>query len=216
MPGHDPVEALAIEVDDHRHVAEVAEAVLEDRLPDVALVELGVADEGHEPALRLARDRLAEMEPQVAIGQRREHRGDRTEADRAGREVDRVGVLGPRRVRLQPAELAQPGEHRGVEVAEQVLERVVGRRGMRLDGDEVAGPQPAEVERGQDRDDRGARGLVATDLDPVVARPDVVGLVDHPDGQPQDPGGDGVERGGVGDARACRLAGRGALGAPRR
>ncbi len=105
---HDAVEALAIEVDDHRHVAEVAEAVLEDRLPDVALVELRVADEGHEPALRLARDRLAEVEPQVAIGERREHRGDRTEADRARREVDRVGILGPRRVRLQPAELAQP------------------------------------------------------------------------------------------------------------
>ena len=108
MPGHDPVEALAVEVDDHRHVAELAEALLEDRLPDVALVELGVADERDEPALRLARDRVAEVEPQVAVGQRREHRRDRAQADRAGREVDRVGILGPRRVRLQPAELAQP------------------------------------------------------------------------------------------------------------
>ena len=52
---------------------------------------------------------------------------------------------------------------------------------MRLDRDEVAGPEPAEVERGEDRHDRGARCLVAADLDPVAVRPDVVGLVDHPD-----------------------------------
>ena len=36
-PRHDPIEALAVEVDDHRHVAELAQALLEDRLPDVAL-----------------------------------------------------------------------------------------------------------------------------------------------------------------------------------
>ena len=55
---------------------------------------------------------LAEVEPQVAVGQRREHRRDRAKPDRARREVDAVGVLGPRRVRLEPAELAQPGQHR--------------------------------------------------------------------------------------------------------
>ena len=104
--GHDPVQALAVEVDDHRDVAELAQALLEDRLPDVALVELRVADQRHEPALRLARDRLAEVEPQVAVGQGREHRRDRAEPDRSRREVDRVrdpwsatGTTGARRTR---------------------------------------------------------------------------------------------------------------------
>ena len=158
-------------------------------------------------------DRVVEVEPDVAVGQGREHRGDGAQADRARREVDRIRVLGPRRVRLQPAELAEPQQHRLVEVAEQVLDGVVGRRGVRLDRDEVAGPEPAEVERGQDRDDRGARGLVATDLDPVAVRPDVVGLVDHPDREPQDPSRDGVERLVVGAPRRrgdeARCGGRG-------
>ncbi len=68
---------------------------------------------------------------------------------------------------------------------------------MRLDRDEVAGPQPAEVERGQDRDDRRARGLVAADLDAVACW----GGRRWPRGssgrEPQDPPRDGIERRGV-------------------
>jgi hypothetical protein len=74
-----------------------------------------------------------EVESQVAVGEGREHRGDRPEADRPGREVDRIRILRARRVRLEPAELAQTRQHRAVEVAEQVLapwkEDLFGREG---------------------------------------------------------------------------------------
>ncbi len=210
-PRNDPIETLAIQVDDHRHVPELAQALLEDRLPDVAFVKLRIADQGHEPPIGLARDALAEMRPQVAIGQGGEHRGDRPEAHGARGEVDRIGILGPRRIRLQAAEVTQPKEHRRVQVAEQVLDRVVGRRRVRLHRDQVAGSQPAEVERGQDRHDRCARRLVPADLDPIAVRADVVGLVDHPDRQPQHAARDRVQGRIVGPTggRSCRHVGDG-------
>jgi hypothetical protein len=46
--GDDPVETLAVEVDDQDDVAEALDRLLGHRLPDVALVELGVAEEGDE------------------------------------------------------------------------------------------------------------------------------------------------------------------------
>ena len=48
----DAVEALPVQVDDPEHVAEPAGLRLDDRLPEVALVELGVAEQGDEPAAR--------------------------------------------------------------------------------------------------------------------------------------------------------------------
>ena len=46
--GHHPVEALPVEIDDHRDVAEALGGRVGDGLPDVALVEFGVADRGDE------------------------------------------------------------------------------------------------------------------------------------------------------------------------
>ena len=74
-----------------------------DRLPARALVELGVADQRDlAPA-----DRHVEVAGDVAVGERAPDRRGGAEADRAGRVVDRVGVLRARRVGLQAAELAQ-------------------------------------------------------------------------------------------------------------
>ncbi len=49
---HDSVERLAVGVHDQRHVAQPGKGGLHDGLPDVALVELGVADDRDEPASR--------------------------------------------------------------------------------------------------------------------------------------------------------------------
>ena len=46
--GDDPVETLAVEVDDPDDVAEPLDRLLGDRFPDIALVELGIADERDE------------------------------------------------------------------------------------------------------------------------------------------------------------------------
>jgi len=46
-----------------------------------------------------------------------------------------------------------------------------------------------------------------TDLDPIRAWPDVIRLVDHPDGNPQDPARDGIKRGGIRPASRGDLCG---------
>ena len=43
--GHDAVERLAVEVDDPQHLAEPRDDRVDERLPDRALVELGVAEQ---------------------------------------------------------------------------------------------------------------------------------------------------------------------------
>ena len=70
-------------------------------------------------------------------------------------------------------------------MAEQILHRVKYRRGVRLDRDPVLRPQHVEIERGHQRRDRGARRLMAADLEPVAVGPQMVGVVDHPGRQPQ-------------------------------
>ena len=87
--GDDPVEALAVEVHDPEDVAEALDVILEDGLPDVALVELGVA---HQRDVPLGGD-VAEVELGVAGDGGREGRRDGAQPDRSGREVDRVVVL---------------------------------------------------------------------------------------------------------------------------
>ena len=94
--GDHPVERLPVEVDHHREVAELLGCRIGDRLPDVALVEFGVADQCDEPGGGL----LAEVRVGVAAGQCSEQGSDGTQPDRAGGEVGHVGVLRPRRVRL--------------------------------------------------------------------------------------------------------------------
>ena len=75
MPGDDPVEALAVEVDDPGDVAEALQRGVGDGLPDVALVELGVADEGDEAGRglrrRSGRRRSAGRPPRTAARPRR-------------------------------------------------------------------------------------------------------------------------------------------------
>ena len=48
--GHHAIERLAVEVDHPHRLGEAARRGIEDRLPDVALVELGIADQGDEAA----------------------------------------------------------------------------------------------------------------------------------------------------------------------
>ena len=219
LVGDDAVEALAVRVDDPHHVAEALQRRVGDRLPDVALVELGVAGEGDEPG-RAPSSRPAEVGLDVPAGRGGEERGDDAEPDGPGGEVEDVGVLGPARVRLQPAELAQAGQVRAVELAGEVLDGVVHGRGVRLDGDLVPTVEVPEPQRRHDRHHRRRRRLVPADLDLAdrARRPLAVGVVDHPHGQPQHPplhrlqrvaASSGAVTPGPTRGRAARCAGRG-------
>ena len=47
--GYDPIQALPVEVDDHGEIGQALGGRIGDRLPHVALVELGIADDREEP-----------------------------------------------------------------------------------------------------------------------------------------------------------------------
>ena len=76
------------------------------RFPHGPLVELGVADEGDVPP----RPGRPEMGRHVAVGDGAPDRRGGANADRPGGEIDRVGVLGPARVALEPTERPQLGQ----------------------------------------------------------------------------------------------------------
>jgi hypothetical protein len=88
-------------------------------------------------------------------------------------------------VGLDALERAELGEVLPGQVAEQVLDGVEGRRGVRLDGDAVAGLELAEVEGGEDRDHRGRGRLVAADLRVVKVGANVIGMVNHVRREPE-------------------------------
>ncbi|MEZ5977989.1 MAG: hypothetical protein R3F34_07215 [Planctomycetota bacterium] len=164
------VEALAVVVDDPRHVAEPALRRFGHRLEQRTLAELAVAHE--RPEVRVLRHLVAVVGG-VAVGECEEDRVDRRDADRArGEEVEAVGV-GLRVVALEHVrraglrELAQP-RHRALgllvrepgpvlaaEEPHEVVVGVVDRRRVRLAADEVLrlahhevqGPEQVETAR---------------------------------------------------------------------
>ena len=88
------------------------------------------------------------MRPVVLAHQRGEVWRYRAKPDGACREVHVVRVLGATWVGLQAVELPHHGEVRRVEVAKEVLNRVIDRRRVRLDRYTISRPHEVEVERG--------------------------------------------------------------------
>ena len=121
----------------------------------------------------------------VVLHQRGEQRLRDAEADRAGGEIDVVGILGARRIALRALVAAEVLELLAGLLAEQILDGVEVRRGMRLHRDAVLRPQHVEIERRHDGGERGRRGLMAADLQAVDAFAQVIGVVDGPARQPQ-------------------------------
>ena len=181
--GDDAIEALAVQVDDPEHVRQRPRLRLDDRLPDVALVELRVTENGDEPAAGAA----AEVGLHVPVRQRAEERRGRSQTHRARRVVDRERVLRAARVRLEAAVFTKLGQVGTVEPAEQVLDRVQHGRCVRLHRDPVLRLQVEEVEGRHQRDHGGRRGLMAADLEVVTFRPLAVRVVDDPGREPEHP-----------------------------
>src|SRR6185437_2159335 len=129
------IEALAIVVD---HPPGVAQAVLPafgERFEDVALVHLGVTDKRDHPPLAAVLRPAVRLD--VILRQRREQRLRDAEPDRAGREIDIVGVLGPRRIGLRALEAAEVLQLVAALAAEQILDGVKHRARMRLHRDPI-------------------------------------------------------------------------------
>src|SRR5262249_21358607 len=129
------VEALAVVIDDPPAIAQALLPAFEDRLEDVAFVELGVADEGDHAALGLLQ--APAVRAHVILHERGEQRLRHAEAYRAGGEVDVVGVLAARRIALRALVAAKALELVPALAAEQILDGVIDRTGVRLDGDAI-------------------------------------------------------------------------------
>ena len=208
------VQALAVVVHHPPGVAQPVLPALQERLEDVALVHLGIADQGNHLAFRPSPVPAPAM--QVVLHQRREQRLRDAQAHGARGEVHVVRVLGAGRVRLHAAPAAEALQLLERLVAEQVLDRMEDRAGVRLDRDPILGPERMQVQRAHDRCDRGAGRLVAADLQPVPGVTEMVGVVDRPGSQPQDftlEGGQHGQVGGVGAVRRGKGSRRRCIGA---
>ncbi len=184
-PGNNPVETLAVEVDNPDHIAETANRFLSHRLPDIAFVQLCIAHKCDEAAgvHRI----FSPMQLGVLARQRGIDRGNCSKPNRSGREIDRIRVFGTTWIRLQTLVLAQRGQIVLVEIPEQILGRVINGRGMRFYGNPVARPQEVEIEGSDDGADRSGRRLVSADLGFFGAWPYVVCIMDHLGRQPEHP-----------------------------
>jgi hypothetical protein len=69
--------------------------------------------------------------------------------------------------------------------AEQVLNGMKIRRGVRLDRNAVGRPQAVEIKRGHDRGERGGGCLMPAHLQPVGIFAHMIGVMDGPTRQPQ-------------------------------
>ena len=131
----DGVEALAVVVDDPPAIAQTMLPAFEDRLEDIAFVQLGIADQRNHPAFR-------SLEPpavgaDIVLHQGREQRLRDAEAHRAGGEVDVVDVLGARGIALRALVAAKVLELLPALAAEQILDGVIDRARMRLHRDAI-------------------------------------------------------------------------------
>ena len=203
---HHGVEALPVVVDDPPAIAQALLPAFEQRLEDVALVELGVADQRDHAAFGTIRSPA--VRAHVILRQRGEQRLRDAEADRAGGEIDVVGVLGARGIGLRALVAAEVLELLARLLAEQVLDGVEVRRGVRLHRDAVLRPQHVEIERRHDGGERGGRRLMAADLDAVLALAQVVGVVDGPARQPEHLAFEFAQDGEVGGGNGLLAHGR--------
>src|SRR3546814_14292031 len=72
-------------------------------------------------------------------------------SDLAGGEIDIVRVLGARGIGLRAAERPEPLQLLTGLIAEEILDGMEYRAGVRLDGDPVLRPQDVEIERSEER-----------------------------------------------------------------
>ena len=125
------------------------------------------------------------MRAHVILHQRGEQRLRHAQADRAGGEIHVVGILGARGIALRALVAAEGLQPLLGLLAEQILDGVEDRAGMRLHRHAVLRPQHVEIERGHDGGERGAGRLMAADLQAVGIFAQMIGVVDRPAREPE-------------------------------
>ena len=161
FPDHS-IQRLAVVVDDPPGVAKPVLPALDQRLVDVALVHLGVADErDHAPFRAVLHPAMGLA---VILRQRGEQRLRHAKAHRAGREIDVVHVLGARGIGLRALVAAEVLQLCARLIARQILDGVEDGRRVRLHRHAVLGLESAEIEGRHDGGERGGGSLMPADL----------------------------------------------------
>ena len=181
LPNH-AIKALAVVVDDPPAVPKVMLPTLLQAFIDIALVELGIANERDHAADPTRARPLFGFE--IVLDDGGEGRDRHPEPHRARGEIHVIDILGAARIGLRPTVAAK-----GLQLllglqAHQILHGVKHGRSVRLDRDPVLRTQHMAVQRRYDRHHRCRRRLMPADLD-LVFGPDVIGVVDHPAGKPE-------------------------------
>ena len=180
------VQRLTVVIDNPPAIADAMLETFDQAFIDIAFVQFGIAHQrDHAPGLRLSQLAVSD---EVILHQAGECRDRHPQTHRSGGEIDRNAVLGARGVTLRPAHAAKPFQRFAALRAQQIVNGVQHRPGMRLDGHLVLRAQRVKIERGHDRADRGATGLVPADLQAVAALAQVIGIVNNPRGKPAQPG----------------------------
>src|SRR5581483_6792804 len=96
---NDGVEALPVVIDDPPAIAQALLPAFEYAFENVAFVEFGVANQRHHAALRPVE--TPAVGAHVILHERGKQRLRHTQTDRAGGEIDVVGILGARRIGLR-------------------------------------------------------------------------------------------------------------------
>ena len=172
------IERLPIIVDDPPAIPEIVLIALDQALVDIPFVELGVAHQRDHPPGILLPDPAVRDE--IVLHQRREGSDRDTQPDGTRREIDGDRVLGPAGIALHAAQSAEPLQPVERLIAEEIMDRVQHRAGMRLHRHLVLRPQRVEIERRHDCRDRRAAGLMPADLQAVALGAKMIRVVDRP------------------------------------
>src|SRR5262249_28395996 len=177
------VEALPVVVDDPPAIAQALLPAFEHSLEDVALVELGIAEQRDHAAFRPFK--TPTVSARIVSRDRHAQRLSDAEADRTGGKIDVVSIFGARRIGLRALIAAEVFELLARLTPEQILNGMEVRRGMRFDRDAILRPQAMKIKGGHDRGERRRRRLMATDFYSVGIVAQIIGLVDRPGCEPQ-------------------------------
>ena len=164
-------------------LAESARCRVEDRLPDVALVELGVAEQRDEAPAGVA---AAEVRLDVAVGQRAEQRRRRSRG-RPSRSSSRPGTdpsCGSGRPGARRSRAASSGSGASRRPSRYSIACSTGEA-CGLTETRSSALEIARTRARSSADHRRRRRLVAADLERVRRRPLAVRVVDDPHRQPQ-------------------------------
>ena len=175
---HHRVQTLAIVIDHPPGIAQAVLPAFQQRLEDIALVHLGVADQRNHPPFGPVLHPAVRLD--VVLHQRGEQRLRNAQPHGSRGEIDVVGILGARRIGLRALEAAEILQLVAALPPEQILDGVKHRARMRLHRDPIFRPQHREIQRGHDGGQRGGGGLMAAHLQSITMGPDVIGMMDGP------------------------------------